>query len=1084
MPEFAHSRRPGYEPRCLRLLALGGLLALASFVPSGPALAARRPVAPPAARDFRAADSLARLVLPGLCARWSPDSLSVQPSLDAALDELAPHRPVVADSLLGCALRSRELHRARDGEASPRAIRADVRVALLLDGAERWREARALLLDRWAAIARLGGGDPVLLSDALYVLGRAEHYLESGSLLRSDSALAASIELRVRALGASDPRTGLAYEWRGRTLVRQLLFDEAERSFTRADPGLVRLHGRVLEQAEYEVWRGNYLFQQEEHERARRHYLRAREIRQAGLPPDHPDLARAIGLVANVEYRLGRLDTAQSLYRQADAILTARDPVSRVALVNRSNLASLLLALGDPGEALGLLEGVYAERARLLPNHIQIAGAVMNLATAHFMLGRHAEALRYCVVADSSFQRQGDRSNRIRAYTTWAEFLAVSGRTREARERHRLAVEIAEELNDAGDPRLATALDGAGAFHLGMGELAEARRFLERANAVSDSAFGPDHPLGLQRRLNLARLERAQGHPRRAAEIALEVEHRSTGLARLVIGALSEREALAYAASRPTGLPLLFEMARRGEIADSTWRTRLWEAWIPSRALVLDAVAERARALRLAEADTLVRRVEEARSHYAGVLVRAQLDRRNAVDGGELDRARRAFEEAVRRSAERIPARPAAPITPTAAELAARLPAGSALAALVAAEPDAIPRRMTTPNVTRSTDGSYLAFVVRAGQPTPELVVLGGVARIDALFAAWYERARRSPAGLLGARRTRFEGETRQRGEALRAAVLDPVRARTGGARTLFWVPDGALHLLNPVALPSRRGDRYVVEEDLLVHLLTTERELLHEAPPAPPTRRLLAVGGVEFDASRPDGQARWAQSSPLRGGNGPEARPPDPVTFRALPSSSGEVRDVAALWSELSRNGHAPEITVLAGTEASEAALRDHCAAKDVVHIATHGIVAGEDGGLTGLALAGVEQRAEARSGGDDGVLTAQELAGLDLDQADWLVLSGCETGRGTAVAGEGIFGLRRAGQVAGARIVIASLWPVQDTSTRLWMRELYAAHHLAGRSTAEAARDASRELLARSRHARLSTHPSGWAGFVAVGR
>jgi len=121
---------------------------------------------------------------------------------------------------------------------------------------------------------------------------------------------------------------------------------------------------------------------------------------------------------------------------------------------------------------------------------------------------------------------------------------------------------------------------------------------------------------------------------------------------------------------------------------------------------------------------------------------------------------------------------------------------------------------------------------------------------------------------------------------------------------------------------------------------------------------------------------------------------------------------------------------------------------------------------------------------GDDDGVLTEPELAGLDLSAAEWLVLSGCETGRATALAGEGVFGLRRAGQVAGARTVIASLWPVGDAATRMWMRELYAARQGSGRSTAEAARDASRALLAKSRHARLSTHPSAWAGFVAVGR
>src|SRR5688572_5404799 len=193
MHESARSRR---LPAIPRPVALGAVLCC---------LAAASP-AVTASPDYRAADSLARLALPGLCARWATDSLAVQPALDAAFDVLAPHRPVVGDPLLGFALRSRDLHHHESGRGSVAGIRADVRVALLLDGAERWSEARALLVERWGAIVLLGRTDPVLLSDALYVLGRADHYLEGSSIARSDSALAASAELRTRVLGPADPR--------------------------------------------------------------------------------------------------------------------------------------------------------------------------------------------------------------------------------------------------------------------------------------------------------------------------------------------------------------------------------------------------------------------------------------------------------------------------------------------------------------------------------------------------------------------------------------------------------------------------------------------------------------------------------------------------------------------------------------------------------------------------------------------------------------------------------------------------------------------------------------------------------------
>ena len=127
----------------------------------------------------------------------------------------------------------------------------------------------------------------------------------------------------------------------------------------------------------------------------------------------------------------------------------------------------------------------------------------------------------------------------------------------------------------------------------------------------------------------------------------------------------------------------------------------------------------------------------------------------------------------------------------------------------------------------------------------------------------------------------------------------------------------------------------------------------------------------------------------------------------------------------------------------------------------------------LSGLAFANANSHAATTRGEDDGVLTAEEVAALDLQGVEWVVLSACDTGLGPIRAGEGVLGLRRAFEVAGARTVIMSLWSVEDRTTRLWMRELYRSRLQGRRDTIDSMRDANRVMLEARRATGATTHP-----------
>jgi CHAT domain-containing protein len=329
------------------------------------------------------------------------------------------------------------------------------------------------------------------------------------------------------------------------------------------------------------------------------------------------------------------------------------------------------------------------------------------------------------------------------------------------------------------------------------------------------------------------------------------------------------------------------------------------------------------------------------------------------------------------------------------------------------------------------------------------------------------------------------------------------------GAQQLVVVPDGVLSIVPFAALPAA-GVSFVAEIEPPIHYLSAERDLLLQIAPRPTPRGLLALGGPSYD----DGPTRLSDAegstdAPTALGQTTTRRSMDScaslqtLQFHPLDATQLEVGDLTRIWPARD------DSTILLGTAASESGFKREAIRHRVLHLATHGFfldgscltppAANQQtrgvGGLarttpvenplrlSGLALAGANRRAQAKPDEDDGILTAEEVATLNLQGVEWAVLSACDTGVGEIKAGEGVFGLRRAFQVAGARTVIMSLWSVEDQATRAWMRALYEGRFQRNLSTADAVHQASLTVL-RDRRARgLSTHPFYWAAFVAAG-
>jgi tetratricopeptide (TPR) repeat protein/CHAT domain-containing protein len=404
---------------------------------------------------------------------------------------------------------------------------------------------------------------------------------------------------------------------------------------------------------------------------------------------------------------------------------------------------------------------------------------------------------------------------------------------------------------------------------------------------------------------------------------------------------------------------------------------------------------------------------------------------------------------------------------------------------------------------------SYVALVTQSDDKIPLVVPLGGAEEIDALIGRYRELSSSAARGLPAAQ-DRSEEEYREAAARLRETIWDPLLPHLDDAGMVFIVPDGAINLVSFAALPSGE-DGYLVETGPILHYLSSERDLMRAPRGGNGSAGLLALGGPDYDLEPgvPGGAAVYRGSRAACGSF-------QELQFAALPASKLEAEEIASLWEAGREEGvdAPPKITLLTGAEASEGALKEMAADHAVIHLATHGFFLQKDCRstldearreaypapplvdprpaavydnpllLSGLALAGANRREEAdpEGGAEDGILTAEEIATIDLSRVDWAVLSACETGVGEVRAGEGVLGLRRAFETAGAATLIMSLWAVEDAAAREWMKRLYEAR-LSGVDGAKALKRASLEVLRTRREAGRSTHPFYWGAFVAAG-
>jgi CHAT domain-containing protein/Tfp pilus assembly protein PilF len=860
-------------------------------------------------------------------------------------------------------------------------------------------------------------------------------------------------------------------------------------------------------------------------------YLQALEIRKRALGENHPYYAANLSGLALLYQSMGENRKAESLYLQAMETLKRglgeNHPDYATSL---NNLALLYESMGDYRKAEPLsLQAMEITRRALGENHPNYATSLNNLAGLYQSMGENrrteplylqAMEIRKRALGENHPDYAGSLNNLAGLYGSMGEY-------RKAEPLYLQAMQIWKRALGENHPHYAFSLSGLAELYRSMGDYRRAEPLYLQAMESFKRALGENHPNYATSLNNLAGLYHSEGKYRDAEQKVAQAISINAHWVDDTFAVLGERQRIDLVNQQSGHLGAYLTMARLAGVAPE----RVYRALLDWRGAVEAVQAEERLARDRPELRETYEKLNQSRSQIASLAFRTpsgagqQEAWTKQIETLRIEKENLERELALKSAAYRQ-AKEAGRLGP--AEIAALIPEGTALLDLF---------EYTHSSPPKGGKGKFeretrlVAFVLRKGQAIAQ-IDLGAALPITRAVVNWRKALTASPGALDRAARD------------LAQLVWEPLRPNVADVKTLLVAPDGALTWFPLGALPGQKPGTYLIEEKAIGYVSSGRAlaRLLREPGGAPsgarPPSGLLAAGAIAYAADP-------GKAGPVQG-HAPPSRSlakRDLVNqaFRPLPGTGPEVERIRDTFLRTDPQGPAE---VLTGSAATEGAIKQRIGQHPwrYVHLATHGFYesprrliamlrAAKSGAgahlstirpsdpeeqalrllpflRSGLALAGAERALEEKKdetgtsdpGREDGLLTAEEVAALDLRGTEMVVLSACETGLGAVASGEGVLGLQRAFHAAGARSVVASLWKVDDEATQQLMSEFYSNLWQRHLTPMEALRQAQLHILngtgvtgsARgvgapepgpvvSKHARA--HPRFWAAWVLSG-
>jgi CHAT domain-containing protein/Tfp pilus assembly protein PilF len=790
-------------------------------------------------------------------------------------------------------------------------------------------------------------------------------------------------------------------------------------------------------------------------------YRKALAINEKDAGPDHPATAGCLNNLGILYDEQGRYDMAEEYYRRALSIWrnTLGEMHPQVA-AGLNNLAGLYYNTGKFAQAESLYQKALAIRGEIYgPDHLSLTSSMNNLGVLYMEYGDYEKA----------------------------EPLLIR------------SLSIKENTLPPDHPMIASSCDNLATLYYNQGIYGKAEEYESRALDIFERSYGENHPYTAACRLNLGSIYAASGDFAEGLIEYREVQKSRHDFIDDVFSYASEVQKLKYVHKYPVIDNKLLSLAML--TGSDSAKSAAFEMVLKGKAAVIDAMcAEKEFVLKSGSENDKAQ--IKTWSNICGQLSNLMLggaeslkpevysqriDSLYAVkDSIELAMSQKSAE-----FAQKLEARKFSP-----EKLSMVMPDNSVLWEIIQYRPYDFAGAGSEKHRTGKPE--YAAFIYHKSG-TLTFINLGDASEINRLIHQARQAIYYAPSEIYEINELQAEMRFKVIARKLYDRLFEPLISRSDNPDRIFLAPDGQLNLL-PFDILANADGKYVVE-NYSVSYVSSGRDFSKFAAVNELEKNVIIIANPDFNFSggTDSGRNKEGKTVPAsdvtilsRGTAVPLACLK--YRFSSLPDTEREAEFLGDLFG--SKSGY--KVILHESARASEENLKNIPANPAILHLATHGFFCmhdstGSETFLTnplvrsGLALAGANDfRERDRQGssdiGENGILTAFEASGLPLRRTTLVTLSACETGLGEIEEGEGVFGLRRAFQYAGARSLLMTLWKVPGTETSDLMEEFYS-QWLDGLTKAEALRKSVLSIIKKRREQTNSAHPYFWGAFVLFG-